>query len=737
MRRHAETGPAALTAPAATGSTSPGEMWISRCWLPGFLISACLLSPSLALTLDDFEARTYVSPKPELAEHPMVYRLYVPKPYDPSRSYPLIVFLHGLGSKGNDNAAQMRNHASGGLYFAEPTQQAYQPAFVALPQEPGTTSQHWTGPIPRELVLGMIDELEAEFAAIDPSRVYLAGFSMGGHGTWSIIGHEPGRFAAAMPVSGRGEEGFPAAAIARSGIPIWAVHALGDTVVDPSGSRDAVEAIRQEGGGVRYTEFAQGGHVIYTHAFGDPVVHEWLTAQRLGQPPAGVPLLKIQEIIVGGKQLAASGRAVAHRGATVASVDWQRGPDQSGTAEGSETWAISEVPLEPGSNRVRITATSDTHASNRNGETTFAEMIEVTAPEPGGDTVPPTLAILEPDAPDWELSSETNSLIFQGTASDNSEPPVVSWSNSRGGAGRMDVGSTWSQEVPLETGINELTFTATDSAGNFHRRIVRVNRRDPRDSAVPVVVPPPDILLVGDDQTALLDAKVGPGTAKGTTVAWTQLSGPEGAEFATGGKPETEATFPAMGEYRMQVAADLGGNLAEAEVTVRRVPMAQPLAGDPVYALNCNASDGESYTASDGTIWSDDSEFLMIPKDGGRHTQKELVEGTEDSTIYQTGRFAYGSVHWSLPVPDGSYLVTLKFVDPSHRSGLRTGDVFINGMRVARDLDIVEVAAPNTAYDLDIPVSVHDGRIEVSLRSRKFRLLLCGIEVRRTSLAQP
>lgn len=82
-----------------------------------------------AVDLKDFEAREYKDADGNV----LLYRVYKPKDYDAAKKYPMILFLHGAGERGNDNKAQVRD----ALYFARDAYQKDHPAFVVAPQCPG------------------------------------------------------------------------------------------------------------------------------------------------------------------------------------------------------------------------------------------------------------------------------------------------------------------------------------------------------------------------------------------------------------------------------------------------------------------------------------------------------------------------------------------------------------------------------------------------------------------------
>ena len=110
-----------------------------------------------------------------LAEGPALnYRLMMPIEYDPMKKYPVVLFLHGAGERGDDNGKQL---VHGMADFASDENRVKYPAFVIAPQCPPDS---WWRPEDLDLLL---DHILATYN-VDPDRVYLTGLSMGGYGTW-------------------------------------------------------------------------------------------------------------------------------------------------------------------------------------------------------------------------------------------------------------------------------------------------------------------------------------------------------------------------------------------------------------------------------------------------------------------------------------------------------------------------------------------------------------------------
>jgi dienelactone hydrolase len=206
------------------------------------------------------------------------YLLYAPAAYgqEPGRRWPLIVFLHGGGERGDDPL----------LLTAQPLPQtlaraANFPAIVFSPQLP-LRFTFWSQMI--EPVDALLRRLEARYR-VDPRRVYLTGLSTGGFGTWEYALRHPQRFAALVPVAGgylQGSSAVPRRICALRTTPIWAFHGADDTVVYPYQTEVLVRALRRCGSRVvRFTLYPGVDHSGSWHrAYRDPALWKWLFAQR-------------------------------------------------------------------------------------------------------------------------------------------------------------------------------------------------------------------------------------------------------------------------------------------------------------------------------------------------------------------------------------------------------------------------------------------------------------------------
>lgn len=202
----------------------------------------------------------------------MKYLLYLPKDYDQKESWPLLLFLHGAGERGDDLNA-VKKHGppkliEGGKDF---------PFIVASPQCP--RGKWWE---PLELT-ALLDELAQKYK-VDKDRIYVTGLSMGGFGTWALAGYTPDRFAALVPICGGGE---PLRTRALTHVAVWVFHGAKDPIVPLERSEKMVEALKKNGGNVKLTVYPNAGHDSWTEAYADPKLYEWLLQQKRTPAPKG------------------------------------------------------------------------------------------------------------------------------------------------------------------------------------------------------------------------------------------------------------------------------------------------------------------------------------------------------------------------------------------------------------------------------------------------------------------
>lgn len=252
------------------------------------------------------------------------YYVFLPKGYgdDPAKTWPLILFLHGAGERGNglddlqkvlvhgplmeawiqrrdlpfvmvvpqapfpDDAANTTDLPPGFVEKRDPAvtpPTRREPAFEAtpIPEDWGqlrdrsnvTVVNAWIRM--QEELVAMVEATAGAYR-VDRSRVYLTGLSMGGFGTFGVAAARPDLFAAIAPICGGGD---PATldALVQSQRPIWVFHGGRDRVVAPIESLRMVNALLEQGHrNVQFTVHEDLGHNVWTRIYAGEDFYRWL-----------------------------------------------------------------------------------------------------------------------------------------------------------------------------------------------------------------------------------------------------------------------------------------------------------------------------------------------------------------------------------------------------------------------------------------------------------------------------
>jgi predicted peptidase len=222
------------------------------------------------------------------------YQVFVPREFTRTKTWPVIVVLHGGGTYGNDGIRP----TDGGFGHVIRSRPSGFPAIVIFPQAhaDGTPGWQLEG---GQAAMTALDKSIKEFKG-DPKRVVLTGYSAGGNGTWSLASRFPDRFAAIVPVCGfifefkgktsgvnypglaPGDVTDPYAFVAKrvAGIPIWIFHGDADKNVTVEESRKMAAALKAVGANVQYTEFPGVDHNAWDPAYSRADLIEWILKQR-------------------------------------------------------------------------------------------------------------------------------------------------------------------------------------------------------------------------------------------------------------------------------------------------------------------------------------------------------------------------------------------------------------------------------------------------------------------------
>ncbi|MEA2326136.1 MAG: hypothetical protein QOE68_1095 [Thermoanaerobaculia bacterium] len=217
------------------------------------------------------------------------YTVYVPRAFDASKNWPVILFLHGSGERGTDGLKSTQIGVAAAIR-ANPDRV---PAIAVFPQAPADS--RWLGD-PADAAMAAMEQSIVEFHG-DRSRLYLTGLSMGGYGTWHLALAHPDTFAALVIVCGgllphemttavqqspltmgKGDP-YAFTAHALRHLPIRMFHGDADSVIPVSESRRMAEALKSEVADATLVEFAGAGHNSWDRAYGNAELWRWLFRQ--------------------------------------------------------------------------------------------------------------------------------------------------------------------------------------------------------------------------------------------------------------------------------------------------------------------------------------------------------------------------------------------------------------------------------------------------------------------------
>jgi predicted peptidase len=226
-----------------------------------------------------FESGQFIAPNGTV----LPYRLLHPAHVEADQRYPLVLHLHGAGEIGNDNQKQLDRIARS---WAMPDIRIHYPTYVLVPQFPTRSANYSTvggeriseaSPVLRA-AMDLLEQMTSQHA-VDTSRIYAVGFSMGASSTWHAPLLEPTRFAAIVPVAGVAPDIQHASAL--HALPILILHGNADEVNSIHSSQHFLAALQKAGHHhVALREYDGLGHQPASDLYPGHWWRRWLFQQR-------------------------------------------------------------------------------------------------------------------------------------------------------------------------------------------------------------------------------------------------------------------------------------------------------------------------------------------------------------------------------------------------------------------------------------------------------------------------
>ena len=238
-------------------------------------------------TVDVYQRGEYVSDDGTV----IPYRYYLPKGYDRSKKYPIVLYMHGNGSRGTDNERHLR---SDGAALHNAIFASKYDCIILAPQ--CTDRSMWcdirsaagsAAFFDREMgvelraAVRLYDKFISEHS-VDENRQYAIGMSCGGAALWELMYNFPGKFTATIPIAGAlqydGAELY-----AKSGVGdtvVWAFHGTADKTCNVEATRALVRSLSAVGSDITYTEVKGDSHGnIWIDAAEEVGIIDWLFSQ--------------------------------------------------------------------------------------------------------------------------------------------------------------------------------------------------------------------------------------------------------------------------------------------------------------------------------------------------------------------------------------------------------------------------------------------------------------------------
>ena len=247
------------------------------------LIILCFSINNLnAQSLDLFEKEIFINENDTLK-----YRILRPLNFNPNKQYPIHLFLHGSGERGNDNVSQL---VHGGKLFLKKENRELYNSWVIFPQ---ASKNDWWGhsdpykfnyDVKESKDMSLVVKLMDNFIKrkdVNPNKVYVTGLSMGGMGTFVILNLRPNMFAAATPICGDGDPSSVSNYATK--VPIWIFHGSDDKTVHPNESLKMAKAIIKFGGSPKITFYENVDHVSWNNAFAEKDFLKWIHSKTKKQ----------------------------------------------------------------------------------------------------------------------------------------------------------------------------------------------------------------------------------------------------------------------------------------------------------------------------------------------------------------------------------------------------------------------------------------------------------------------
>ena len=531
---------------------------------------------------------------------------YKPTNYNPNKKYPLIIFLHGIGERGNGTTELpyllwqgIPKNIAEGKTMTFTVNGKTETFLVLSPQLP-----KWLGAWDNVYVDAMLDYAKKNLN-VDDKRVFLTGLSLGGGGVWSYVTsslENAKKFAAIAPVCGVCYYDLKKVepTIGKANIGVWGFANMDDNIVSPWCTISAIDELsKNKSKKIKKTINQWGGHDAWTkaydvgHSIHSPNLYEWFLSEadnddddddddddnqsNSGQLPANAaPVAKAGNditITLPNNQVTLSNAGSYDSDGNIKGWNWTKisGPGQPSIVSANDQ-STAVRNLVAGTYVFRLTVTDNQNATAIDDVTVVVNAARNTAPvaKAGND-----LSITLPD----------NNVTLSNAGSYDSDGDIKGWNWTKiSGPSQFSIvaannASTAVNNLQVGTYVFRLTVTDNDNATATDDVTVTVNRAP---NAVPVAKAGNDIsLTLPSNSTTLSNSGSYDADGNIKSYSWTKISGPSQFTLSNANGASTEVKDLQAGSYtfRLTVTDDDGATATDdVTINVNRAPNVAPVA---------------------------------------------------------------------------------------------------------------------------------------------------------------
>lgn len=495
---------------------------------------------------------------------------------NPTKNYPLLIFLHGVGELGNGTTQlplvlknaipKMLNQ---GTFPASFNVGGVNHSFIVIsPQFKSTT----------DMVLAidaMINYCKKHYR-VDASRIYLTGLSLGGKMSWNFAGATKARadmMAAIVPVcSGASYSATRVTNVTSSKLPMWFLNNSDDPYISATAAQSLVNTINAilVSPKALITIHQASGHDAWTKSY-DPNfrvngmnVYEWMLSHKRGaiSSPAPTPAAPVANagsnkvITLPTNSVTLSG-SQSTSGGSIVSYAWSKVSGSTATIKSPSSVSTAITGLVAGTYQFKLTI-KDSYGA------TASDAVTVTV-----NAAPSTVPLYADAGSDQTITLPVSAVKVNGSAGSTAPSGSTHTWSQLAGPVQAKIAAPWSIGTDItgltKAGTYQFRLLIKDKDGNTsaNSMYVYVKAATTSTSAIPLYAD------AGSDQTITLpvsSVKIN-GSAKstaplGSTHTWSQLAGPVQAKIAAPWSIGTDVTgLTKAGTYQFRLLIkDKDGN---------------------------------------------------------------------------------------------------------------------------------------------------------------------------------